>query len=187
MDVRASLTICPRMETVRPWYAWRLTRDITARWTLPVSVLAVSSGGQARYMKVAVDASASEEQREAVLKIASGEDTDAGKTIFNVFASTYEQVFDPVFADIDFEVDVDSRKGHIRVEGLIETTGKPIVNPVTGDEHRARIDIPDGFEYRIAEIGSASSTTYGNIELRLENTYGQFANIHLNNHGVVHA
>lgn len=134
-----------------------------------------------------VDASASDAQREAILKIASGEDTEAGKTIFNVFASTYEQVFDPVFADIDFQVDIDSRMGHIKVDGLIKTTGRPITNPVTGKEHRARIDIPDGFEYRIAEIGSASTTTYGNVELKLENTYGQFANIHLNNYGVVHA
>jgi hypothetical protein len=133
-----------------------------------------------------VDASASEAQREAILKIASGEDTDTGKTIFNVFAATYEQVFDPIFADIDFEVDIEARKGHIRVDGLIETKGEPIKNPVTGDEHRARIDIPDGFEYRIAEIGSASSTTQGNIKLNLKNSYGQFAHIHLNNHGVVH-
>jgi len=133
-----------------------------------------------------VDASASEAQREAILKIASGEDTDAGKTIFNAFAATYEQVFDPIFADIDFEVDIEARKGHIRVDGLIETKGEPIKNPVTGDEHRARIDIPDGFEYRIAEIGSASSTTQGNIKLNLKDSYGQFAHIHLNNHGVVH-
>ena len=89
--------------------------------------------------------------------------------------------------DIDFEVDIESRKGHIKVDGLIETKGEPIKNPVTGDEHRARIDIPDGFEYRIAEIGSASSKTQGNIQLNLENSYGQFAHIHLNNHGVVHA
>lgn len=134
-----------------------------------------------------VDASASEAQREAILKIASGEDTDAGKTIFNVFAATYELVFDPIFVDIDFEVDIESRKGHIKVDGLIETKGEPIKNPVTGDEHRVRIDIPDGFEYRIAEIGSASSKTQGNIQLNLENSYGQFAHIHLNNHGVVHA
>ncbi len=134
-----------------------------------------------------VDARASAAQRGAILKIASGEDTDPGKTIFNVFAATYEKVFDPIFAPIDFAVDIDARRGHIKVQGLINTVGEPIKNPVTGDEHRVRIDIPDGFEYRLAEIGSASSTTQGNIPLKLKNTYGQFAHIHLNNHGVVHA
>jgi len=134
-----------------------------------------------------VDSSATDAQRESILKIMSGEDTDPGKTIFNVFAATYDEVFDPVFAPIDFQVDIDSRKGHIRVDGLIDTKGEPIKNPITGDEHRARIDIPDGFEYRLAEVGSASSVTLGNIQLNLQNSYGQFANIHLNNHGVVHA
>lgn len=134
-----------------------------------------------------VDASASDAQREAILKIASGEDTEPGKTIFNVFASTYTEVFDPIFAPIDFEVDINARRGHIKVDGYIDTVGEPIKNPVTGEEHRARIDIPNGFEYSLAEIGSASSITRGKIQLTLKNTYGQFANIHLNNHGVVHA
>ena len=133
-----------------------------------------------------VDVSASDEQRESILRIMSGEDTDPGKTIFNVFASTYEKVYDPVFAKIDFDVDIDARNGSIIVNDLIETTGVPIRNPVTGMEHRARIDIPDGFEYRLAEIGSGTSRTSGNIQLNLKDTYAQFAHIHLNNHGVVH-
>ena len=48
-----------------------------------------------------------------------------------------------------------------------------------------RIDIPDGFEYEIAEVGSGTSTTQGKIKLKLENSYGQFARLHLNNNGVV--
>ena len=34
-------------------------------------------------------------------------------------------------------------------------------------------------------MGSGSSTTQGKIKLKLENSYGQFARLHLNNHGVV--
>ena len=48
-----------------------------------------------------------------------------------------------------------------------------------------RIDIPDGFEYRVAEVGSATFKSAGPIALSHENTYGQFAKIHLNNHGIV--
>ncbi|HEY5703072.1 MAG TPA: DUF1326 domain-containing protein [Gammaproteobacteria bacterium] len=132
-----------------------------------------------------IDSRASEAQKEAVLKILSGEDTEPGKTVFQVYSTTYEHVFDPIVTDIDFEVDIDGRKAHIRVDGLIESSGTPIKNPVTGEEHRARIDLPEGFEYSLAEMGSGTSRTHGNIELDLKESYGQFAYIHLNNHGIV--
>ena len=62
---------------------------------------------------------------------------------------------------------------------------EPIRNPVTGAEHRARIDLPNGFEYTLAEMGSGSSKTYGPLAFEVSDTYGQFAQIHLNNQGVV--
>jgi hypothetical protein len=75
------------------------------------------------------------------------------------------------------------RRGHIRVPGVIETIGEPIRNPVTGAEHRARIQMPEGVEFRIAEAGSR---TTGRILLPdLENTHAQFAHIHFSNTGVV--
>jgi hypothetical protein len=64
-------------------------------------------------------------------------------------------------------------------------TGDPIRNPITGDEHRARIDLPNGFEYEIAEIGSGTSRSRGNVVVELNNSYAQFAHLHLNNHGVI--
>jgi hypothetical protein len=63
--------------------------------------------------------------------------------------------------------------------------GEPIKNPVTGAETRARIDLPNGFEYEIAEIGSGTTKTQGSIHLDLKASYGQFAHLHLNNKGVV--
>ncbi|MCH9699531.1 MAG: DUF1326 domain-containing protein [Gammaproteobacteria bacterium] len=132
-----------------------------------------------------IDESASDAQREAILKIMSGEDTEPMTTVFSVFAAMLDEVYEPVYAPIEFDVDVEERRGRFIVPGVSETYGQPIVNPVTGKEHRARINIPDGFEYEVAEMGSGSSTTQGNIVLNLENTYGQFAHLHLNNHGVV--
>src|SRR3546814_1487870 len=87
----------------------------------------------------------------------SGQDTDPMATMFAVYFSTLEKVFDPVFTAIDFEVDVEGRKGRYTVRGLVESHGEPIRNPVTGAEHRARIDLPHGFEYEIAEVGSRSA------------------------------
>jgi hypothetical protein len=47
--------------------------------------------------------------------------------------------------------------------------------------------LPDGFEYTVADIGSASSTTTGPVVVALKDSYGQFANLHLGSHGVVPA
>jgi len=132
-----------------------------------------------------VDASADEAQRDALLKIMTGQDTDPFATVFAVFATTFEKVFDPIFAPIEIDVDVDARRGKVRAAGVLEVTGEPIRNPVTGAEHRARIDLPHGFEYELAEVGSGTSRSTGHIALQLANTYAQFARIHLNNHGVV--
>jgi len=132
-----------------------------------------------------VDASASPAQREALLKIMSGQDTEPFATMFAVFATTYEKVFDPIFTPVDIEIDVDARRGRICAEGVLEVDGQSIRNPVTGQEHRARIDLPHGFEYELAEIGSGSSRASGKLEVQLSNSYAQFARIHLNNRGVV--
>lgn len=132
-----------------------------------------------------VDVRANEKQREALLKIMSGQDTEPMATMFAVYFSTLEKVYDPIFSPIEFEVDVEGRKGRYVVPGLVEAHGEPIRNPVTGAEHRARIDLPHGFEYEIAEIGSGSSKTQGPIRFDLKATYGQFAHLHLNNQGVV--
>jgi hypothetical protein len=132
-----------------------------------------------------LDERADDKQREALLKIMTGQDTDPMATMFAVYFSTLEKVFDPIFAAIDFDVDVEGRKGRFAVAGLVETKGEPIKNAVTGAETRARIDLPGGFEFEIAEIGSGTTKTQGNVILDLKNSYGQFAHLHLNNHGVV--
>lgn len=136
---------------------------------------------------IIVDERADADQRAAILSIFSGEHTEPGKTVWNVYAATFDEIFDPAFKPVSIDIDVEDRKAAIKVEGLVEVTGEPIRNPVTGDEHHVRIDIPDGFEYALAEIGSASGTANGPVKLALENTYGQFAHLHLNNHGVIHA
>jgi hypothetical protein len=134
---------------------------------------------------IIVDERAKPEQRDALLRILSGQDTEPGATIFQVFSATFEKVHEPMFRPIDFTVDVDARKARVVVPGLIEGHGEPILNPVTGAEHRARIDIPDGFEYSIAEMGRGWSKTSGPIKLDLSDSYGQFANLHLSQSGIV--
>jgi hypothetical protein len=132
-----------------------------------------------------VDKRANEAQRNALLKIMSGQDTEPGATIFSVFAATFKNVHAPVFADIDLGIDVGKRRAHLKVEGYVEQRGEPIVNPVTGAEYRGRIDLPNGFEYTLAEMGRGWTTTKGPIKLDLADSYGQFAELHLSQSGIV--
>lgn len=134
---------------------------------------------------VVIDERASEAQRTALMRILSGQDTEPGATIFNVFAGTLENVHKPTFSNIDIQVDVDGRRARLVVPGMIETRGEPILNPVTGKEHRVRIDMVGGFEYRLAEIGRGWSKTIRPIALELADSYGQFAHVHLCQSGIV--
>ena len=132
-----------------------------------------------------VEARADPKQREALLKIMSGQDTEPFATMFAVFATTLTKVYDPIFTSIDFDVDVEARRGKVRVQGVFELDAEPIRNPVTNKEHRARIDLPHGFEYEIAEIGSGTSRSRGNLAIELTKSYAQFAHLHLNNKGPI--
>jgi len=135
-----------------------------------------------------VDENADEKQRDALLKIMTGQDTDPFATMFAVYASTVTKMHEPVFTSIEFEVDVDARRGRLIVPGYVEMTGEPIRNKVSGAESRAQIVLPAGFEYSVADIGSASShTTGGPMQVEIDSKYGQFANLHLSTHGVVRA
>jgi hypothetical protein len=134
-----------------------------------------------------VDERATPEQREALLRIMSGEDTEPGATLFQVFSATFETVHDPVFSVIDFEVDVNTRVSSLTVPGWIESRGEPIVNPVSGEQHQARINLPNGFEYDVCEVGRGWSETQGPVKLSMSDSHAQFAVIHMTQSGVVHA
>jgi hypothetical protein len=134
---------------------------------------------------IIVDERANAAQREALLRILSGQDTEPGATIFNVFASTLEKVHEPIFSKIEFEVDIAKRRARLVVPGVIETRGEPILNPVTGKEHRVRIDMVGGFEYKVAEVGRGWSKTTRPITYELADTYGHFCELNLSQSGIV--
>ena len=132
-----------------------------------------------------IDERADAQQREALRKILHGESTAPGATHFFVFNSTMSEVLETLYSSIEVEIDVEARKGLIRVPGLMESTGTPIIHPVTGGEHRARINLPDGFEYTVAEMESGSTKATGAIQMNLSNSYGQFNVLHMNQDGVI--
>ena len=136
-------------------------------------------------MQIIVDENANEAQRAALLKIMQGQETDPMATMWSVFTAMCSTILEPLSKPIELDIDVENRTGRVVVPGVFEMNGEPIRNPVTGDIHRARIDLPHGFEYELAEIGSGTTKATGEIKLDLKNSYGQFAELHLSNNGVV--
>ena len=71
------------------------------------------------------------------------------------------------------------------VAGVIDARGEPIINPVTKQEHRARFDLPNGFEFALAEAGRGWANTSGVIKLNLTDSHAHFAKLHITGTGVV--
>jgi hypothetical protein len=136
-------------------------------------------------MQLIIDEKANEQQRNALIKIMQGEETEPMATMWAVYSAMSPNKLEPLSKPIDLVIDVENRNGQIFVPGVFETKGEPIRNAVTGEIQRARIDLPHGFEYEIAEMGSASTKATGEIKLNFENSYGQFAELHISHMGVV--
>ncbi|MGH7286977.1 MAG: DUF1326 domain-containing protein, partial [Myxococcota bacterium] len=132
-----------------------------------------------------IDERADPQQREALRRILHGESTTPGATAFFVYNSTMSQVFDPVYAPIELSIDIDARRARVRVPGLVESDGSPIVDPNSGRELRSQIRLPNGFEYTVAEIGHGTSRARAALQLTLDGTHGQFHVMHMNQDGVI--
>jgi hypothetical protein len=54
---------------------------------------------------------------------------------------------------------------------------------VTGEEHRARIDLPNGFEYKLAEMANCveHNATLGDKVIANANCYAQFCAVEWTN------
>ena len=135
--------------------------------------------------KLIIEERADDKQREALRRIVYNEDTDELRTHYAIYNAMSTTVLDPVFAPIELEVDMEARTARGRVPGLVVSDAQPIRNPITGDEHRAQIVLPEGFEYTVAEMGSASSKTTGEIPLEFSDTYAQFNELHITESGIV--
>jgi hypothetical protein len=123
--------------------------------------------------RMIVDEQATEEQRSALIAIESGEH---GGLIWEISAAVAPHSIETLFAPITFNVDREKRRAAVRIPGIGETNIEPIKNPVTGEGHRARIVLPDGFEYKEAEMGNTvncSVSAGDKLTFELKNSYAQ--------------
>ena len=133
-----------------------------------------------------IDERADEAQRAALATVLYGGETDEAATHWWVYHAMSDTVHEPLFKPIEFEVDLEARTARVNIPGVLESTGRPIASPVSGDEHRVRIDIPNGIEFEQAEIGNASTKATGAIELDLTDSYGQWSVLRHSGGGVAH-
>ncbi|HLW93980.1 MAG TPA: DUF1326 domain-containing protein [Solirubrobacteraceae bacterium] len=153
-------------------------------WALLVSWPGEIADGNGTQQAIISD-QADPDQREALRKILHGESTTPGSTHFFVYNSTMTNVLETLYAPIELSIDVDERIADVRIDGLVESTGRPIINRFSGEAVRSRIDLPGGFEYTLAEMGNGNTRVRAGIELDLTNTYGQFNVLHMNQDGVI--
>jgi hypothetical protein len=120
-----------------------------------------------------LDARMTEAQRQAITAVASGSE---GGAVFEIFAGAAPNRSAPLVLPIDIETDRERRTARVTIPGVVEYLAEPIKSPVTGEEHRAQIRLPGGFEYKEAEMGNAVrlKVTAGPVAFEHQNTYAQF-------------
>jgi len=96
-----------------------------------------------------IDERASAQQREAILTICSGQ---AGGLPFEILATTFSKVLDPIFAPIQF--DLNGRDSSMRIGDALSIALEPIKNPVTKEPESVRIEHATGFIFKSAEAVS---------------------------------
>lgn len=133
-----------------------------------------------------IDERASEAQRQALLTILSGQEQEP-TAFFAIFASTLETVHEPQFLPVEVRIDRVALSASICVPGLIDGRAEPIRNLVDGTVHRAKVVLPDGFEFGEADCASATFNTQGAIALSHIGTNAMLYELHMGPNGIIRA
>lgn len=137
------------------------------------------------WRRLILDERSTPAQRAAIKALTDG---TQGHAVFEIFSAMAPNALEPVVSRIELEHDREKRQARIHIPGLGESEIEPIRNAVTGEEHRARIDLPDGFEYRVAEVADSVHwwTRAGeHLAMEHEHTYAQMARVEWRSDGSV--
>ena len=104
--------------------------------------------------------------------------------MLSIYRAMCTTVLDPLFKPIELEIDVEGRTARLHVPDCIETELEPLKNPVTGAPHRARIDLPNGLEFRQAEVASGRSKVVAGISMELTDSHAHMSSGQLTSSGL---
>ena len=117
-----------------------------------------------------IDSRATSEQREALIKIMSGQIGGP----FAIFASVTETELDPIFAP--FEITIDGLFSQVSAPGALEVTLTTIKNPVTGEPEELTLLKPTGFTATESQLGASEVyRSTGGIKHDHSGKYGEFS------------
>ena len=97
-----------------------------------------------------IDELASQQQRDALMQIASGQ---AGGLPFEILATTFSKVLEPQF--VPFQFDLKGKDSSVKVGNAVSMAFEPVKNPVTGEPEGIRVVHESGFIFKEAEVVSA--------------------------------
>lgn len=137
-------------------------------------------------MQSIIDERANEAQRKGLASVLQGEGAEPGTIMLAIYRAMCATALPPVFKPIAIEVDIAGRRAKLSVPGIVDTLVEPIKNPVTGAEHRARIDLPMGKEFHLAEVASGTTKAKsGPIDLAFEKSHAHLVQNRMTSSGPV--
>jgi len=130
-----------------------------------------------------VDVRASEEQRNALLTIMSGQ---AGNKWFEVLASVVTKIHAPKFLPIQWEFNYPKRRARMAIPGVLETESIPLSVPADGSEQHVVVRMPDGMEYKEFEVAQTKVLTgSGAIKLHYTGRHSGLAFVEQTQNGLI--
>ena len=135
-------------------------------------------------MQSIIDERANDAQRKALVAILQGEGAAPGTVMLQIYKAMCPTAHDPLFKPITMTIDMDGRTAHLDIPGVAESTVEPLKNPVTGAAHRARIDLPMGKEFYLAEVASGTTKATGAVPLAFDKSHAHFAKNTLTSSGL---
>lgn len=133
---------------------------------------AIHHGGG--HMQPILEDTISEEQKDAIFYILTGEDQPVG-TMFQIFSIIIEHHHDPIFTKIDFDWDIKNRTARIEVPELVRARSEPIRNPVTDNAIRIQTVLPEGWVFHECEGAAGFAKSIGDLKFDLNQTHSSLA------------
>lgn len=135
------------------------------------------------HMQPILEDTVSEEQKDAIFYILSGEDQPVG-TMFQIFSIIVEHHHDPIMAKLDMEIDVKARSARIEVPQSLRARSESIRNPVTDEEHRILTVLPDGWVFHEGEGAVGHTKSIGALKFELDRSHSSLAYVAWGPNGV---
>jgi hypothetical protein len=117
-----------------------------------------------------ISKSASEKQRDTLIKIVSGQAKE--EVCYALFRPTFKYILEPQFVDI--KAKIDGKKSSFSVPGIIDVQLESFKNPATGEEQQTKIQLPKGFVFKIADAAKSKLMRISTPNMNFDH-YGQNA------------